>query len=99
MALIGCVAIIATNTLLRPLGRFVNGRQRNSGASLQQAGDEDDEPTDHMLEVVTTDKSELSGLCSGRPSTGRSTHSARSTYARKEFADQGPGGCIGTACR
>ncbi|MFF7656872.1 MgtC/SapB family protein [Streptomyces sp. NPDC007983] len=58
MALIGCVAIIATNTLLRPLGRFVNGRQRNSGASPQQAGDEDDEPTDYMLEVVTTDKSE-----------------------------------------
>lgn len=57
MALIGCVAIIATNTLLRPLGRFVNGRQRRLGAPLQQA-DDDDVPTDFMLEVVTTDKSE-----------------------------------------
>ncbi|WP_218108972.1 MgtC/SapB family protein [Streptomyces sp. LUP47B] len=57
MAIIGCVAIIATNTLLRPLGRFVNGRQRRLGAPLQQA-DDDDVPTDFMLEVVTTDKSE-----------------------------------------
>ncbi|MFI8073436.1 MULTISPECIES: MgtC/SapB family protein [unclassified Streptomyces] len=57
MAIIGCVAIIATNTLLRPLGRFVNGRQRRVGAPLQQA-DDDDVPTDFMLEVVTTDKSE-----------------------------------------
>ncbi|MFJ9097307.1 MgtC/SapB family protein [Streptomyces sp. NPDC102405] len=57
MAIIGCVAIIATNTLLRPLGRFVNGRQRRVGAPMQQA-DDDDVPTDFMLEVVTTDKSE-----------------------------------------
>ncbi|WP_244204167.1 MgtC/SapB family protein [Streptomyces africanus] len=57
MAVIGCVAIIATNTLLRPLGRFVNGRQRQAGSLLQQADDED-VPTDFMLEVVTTDKSE-----------------------------------------
>ncbi|MBW8872722.1 MAG: MgtC/SapB family protein [Leifsonia sp.] len=57
MATIGCVAIIATNTLLRPLGRFVNGRQRRLGAPLQQA-DDDDVPTDFLLEVVTTDKSE-----------------------------------------
>ncbi|MEV7734697.1 MgtC/SapB family protein [Streptomyces sp. NPDC088921] len=57
MAIIGCVAIIAINTLLRPLGRFVNGRQRRVGAPLQQA-DDDDVPTDFMLEVVTTDKSE-----------------------------------------
>ncbi|MFD5863194.1 MgtC/SapB family protein [Streptomyces chartreusis] len=56
MALIGCVAIIATNTLLRPLGRFVNGRQRH-GASPQQADDEE-AATDYMLEVVTSDKSE-----------------------------------------
>jgi putative Mg2+ transporter-C (MgtC) family protein len=56
MAIIGCVAIIATNTLLRPLGRFVNGRQRRLGAPLQQA--DDDVPTDFLLEVVTTDKSE-----------------------------------------
>ncbi|WP_413804595.1 MgtC/SapB family protein [Streptomyces sp. OE57] len=57
MAIIGCVAIIATNTLLRPLGRFVNRRQRHAGELLQQADDED-VPTDFMLEVVTTDKSE-----------------------------------------
>ncbi|MFE4669377.1 MgtC/SapB family protein [Streptomyces sp. NPDC056716] len=57
MALIGCVAIIASNTLLRPLGRLVNGRQRKAGESTQEADDED-VPTDYMLEVVTTDKSE-----------------------------------------
>ncbi len=57
MALIGCAAIIATNTLLRPLGRFVNGRQRLVGALLEKADDED-VSTDFMLEVVTSDKSE-----------------------------------------
>jgi putative Mg2+ transporter-C (MgtC) family protein len=57
MALIGCVAIIATNTLLRPLGRRVNGHRRHAGTLLKQADDED-VPTDYMLEVVTTDKSE-----------------------------------------
>ncbi|WP_406292887.1 MgtC/SapB family protein [Embleya sp. NBC_00888] len=57
MALIGCVAIIATNTLLRPLGRFVSGRRRHAGALPQQTDDED-VPTDFMLEVVTSDKSE-----------------------------------------
>jgi putative Mg2+ transporter-C (MgtC) family protein len=57
MALIGCVAIIATNTLLRPLGRLVNGRWRHTGALLQQT-EGGDVPTDFMLEVVTSDKSE-----------------------------------------
>ena len=57
MALIGCLAIIATNTLLRPLGRFVNGRQRH-GSSLSAPAAEDDAPTDYLLEVVTSDKSE-----------------------------------------
>nr|WP_051845437.1 MgtC/SapB family protein [Streptomyces sp. NRRL S-813] len=42
VALIGCGAIIATNTLLRPLVRIVDGRQRQAGASLQQAEDEDE---------------------------------------------------------
>lgn len=31
MALIGCVVVIATSTLMRPVGRFVNGRQRQAG--------------------------------------------------------------------
>ncbi|MFJ9893527.1 MgtC/SapB family protein [Streptomyces sp. NPDC091280] len=57
MALIGCTAIIATNTLLRPLSRFVNGRQRQAGEPLQQA-DDADVPTDFILEVATSDKSE-----------------------------------------
>lgn len=56
MAVIGCAAIIATNTLLRPLGRFINGRQRHAGALLQ--ADDEDEPVEYMLEVVTSDKSE-----------------------------------------
>ncbi|MEU1802273.1 MgtC/SapB family protein [Streptomyces sp. NPDC019937] len=57
MALIGCFAIIATNTLLRPLSRFVNGRQRRDSPPPVPAED-DDAPTDYMLEIVTTDKSE-----------------------------------------
>jgi putative Mg2+ transporter-C (MgtC) family protein len=57
LALIGCLAIIATNTLLRPLSSFVNGRRRRDGSASAQAED-GDAPTDYMLEVVTTDKSE-----------------------------------------
>src|SRR4051794_16104523 len=48
MALIGCLAIIATNTLLRPLSRFVNGRQRREGSASARPED-DDAPTDYML--------------------------------------------------
>ncbi|WP_051857455.1 MgtC/SapB family protein [Streptomyces cellulosae] len=57
MALIGCLAIIATNTLLRPLSRFVNGLQRH-GSHPSAEVEDDDAPTDYLLEVVTTDKSE-----------------------------------------
>ena len=56
VAVIACLAIIATNTLLRPLSRFVN---RRTGHDDQPAAAEDDEvQTDYVLEVVTTEKSE-----------------------------------------
>jgi putative Mg2+ transporter-C (MgtC) family protein len=56
VAVIACAAIIATNTLLRPLSRYVN---RRTGHDDQPAAVEDDEvQTDYVLEVVTTEKSE-----------------------------------------
>lgn len=56
VAVIACAAIIATNTLLRPLSRFVN---RRTGHEDQAEAVEDDEvQTDYVLEVVTTEKSE-----------------------------------------
>jgi putative Mg2+ transporter-C (MgtC) family protein len=57
MAAIGCAAIIATNTLLRPVSRLVNRRTGHDGQGLI-ARDDDEVPTDYMLEVVTTEKSE-----------------------------------------
>jgi len=57
IALIGCAAIVATNTLLRPLSRLVNRRTGHGGETAEPA-DEGDVPTDYVLEVVTTEKSE-----------------------------------------
>ena len=54
MAILGGVAIIATNVALRPLSRFVN-RRTNADARTQP---EDEVATDYMLEVVTSEKSE-----------------------------------------
>jgi len=57
MALVGCIAIIATNTLLRPLSRFVNGHMhRESVASV--ASDDDEITTSYIFEVVAAGKSE-----------------------------------------
>lgn len=57
MAFIGAAAIIATNTLLRPLSRMVNRRTRVSDDPV--ATDDDDELTkDFLLEVVTSEKNE-----------------------------------------
>jgi putative Mg2+ transporter-C (MgtC) family protein len=56
IALIGTVAIVATNTLLRPFSRMVNRRT----APRQALESEDREQiTDFSLEFVTTDKSEM----------------------------------------
>lgn len=57
VALVGCVAIIATNTLLRPISRLVNRRSGHDGPALVPAED-DEAPTDYMFEVVTTEKNE-----------------------------------------
>jgi putative Mg2+ transporter-C (MgtC) family protein len=56
MAVVGCVAIVATNTLLRPLSKLVNRRTGHSDDALPV--EDDDVPTDYVLEVVTTEKSE-----------------------------------------
>ncbi len=56
MAFVGCAAIVATNTLLRPLSRLVNRRTGHADENLAEA--EGDVPTDYVLEVVTTEKSE-----------------------------------------
>ena len=55
LALIGCAAIVATNTLLRPLSRYVNRRTR--GELPPESGDVE-LSIDYLLEVVTSDKSE-----------------------------------------
>ena len=57
MALIGTVAIVATNTLLRPLSRWVNRWTQHEAPGSLDAEDEDSS-ADYVLEVVTTDKSE-----------------------------------------
>lgn len=57
VAVIACLAIIATNTLLRPISRLVNRRTGHDNQPL--APTEDDEvQADYVLEVVTTEKSE-----------------------------------------
>jgi putative Mg2+ transporter-C (MgtC) family protein len=57
MALIGCLAIIATNILLRPLSRAVNRRVGNGDRELEPSSD-DRAVDEFVLEVVTTEKSE-----------------------------------------
>jgi putative Mg2+ transporter-C (MgtC) family protein len=57
MALIGSLAIIATNTLLRPIGRLVSRRTPHDDSPLLPAEDEDVH-ADYVLEVVTTEKNE-----------------------------------------
>ncbi|MEZ2388566.1 MgtC/SapB family protein [bacterium RCC_150] len=54
VAIIGCLAIVATNTCLRPLSRLVN---RKTQAQLPPAAGSE-ESLDFVLEVVTTEKSE-----------------------------------------
>jgi len=55
LALIGCAAIVATNTLLRSCSRYVSRRARGG---LPQEPDDIELPIDYLLEVVTSDKSE-----------------------------------------
>jgi putative Mg2+ transporter-C (MgtC) family protein len=56
VAVIGTAAIIATNTLLRPISRVVNRRSRHQVPTLEE--DAAETSKDYMLEVVTTEKSE-----------------------------------------
>lgn len=56
VAALGCAAIIATNTTLRPLSRLVNRRVGRDVPPEVPEGES--APTDFMFEVVTTEKSE-----------------------------------------
>ncbi len=55
IAVIGAAAIVATNTLLRPLSRFIN---RRTDVVAPRDADEQEVASEFMLEVVTTEKSE-----------------------------------------
>jgi putative Mg2+ transporter-C (MgtC) family protein len=56
LALLGSAAILATNTLMRPLSRWINRRTREEDT---RASTEDESlSADYVLEVVTSDKSE-----------------------------------------
>ncbi|MFF1573946.1 MgtC/SapB family protein [Leifsonia sp. NPDC058292] len=57
-ALVGSAAIIATNTLLRPVSRMVNRRFGHHDPAQDNSADEDEAESDYMLEVVTSEKSE-----------------------------------------
>lgn len=54
MAVIGCAAIVATNTLLRPLSSWVNRRGQHSDV----AGSLPIDSVDYLFEVVTTERGE-----------------------------------------
>lgn len=59
VALIGALAIVGTNTLLRPLSAMVNRRMAGREADQTEVDHDEEEITnDYMLEVVTADKSE-----------------------------------------
>jgi putative Mg2+ transporter-C (MgtC) family protein len=61
IAFIGAGAIVATNTLLRPLSAMVNrrmsGRQQDIATDDDSDTEEDEVAADFMLEVITADKS------------------------------------------
>ncbi len=54
MAAIGCIAIVATNTLLRPLSSWVNRRGRHPDAPGALVPD----TAEYMFEVITTERGE-----------------------------------------
>lgn len=54
MAVVGCAAIVATNTLLRPFSSWVNRRSRHD----EDAGSVGGDSIDYMFEVVTTERGE-----------------------------------------
>jgi putative Mg2+ transporter-C (MgtC) family protein len=59
VAIIGCAAIVATNTLLRPLSRLVNRRTGHVEEGRDAVEGDDDASADFVLEVVTAEKNEL----------------------------------------
>lgn len=63
VALIGAAAIVGTNTLLRPLSAMINRRMANRESLAPTSTDvdsdeEEDLPSEYVLEIVTADKNE-----------------------------------------
>jgi len=63
VALIGAAAIVGTNTLLRPLSAMINRRMTNREPldptkASTDPDDEEDLPSEYVLEIVTADKNE-----------------------------------------
>lgn len=62
VALIGAAAIVGTNTLLRPLSAMINRRMSNRETlepkNTDVDTDDDDLPSEYVLEIVTADKNE-----------------------------------------
>ena len=75
LALLGAAAIVATNTLLRPLSRAINRRAGHDAGSPDVAED-----NDYVLEVVTTEKSEHRIRALVVQSVDRPEYSLRSLY-------------------
>lgn len=75
LAFLGAAAIVATNTLLRPLSRAINRR-----AGHDPGGSDVTEDNDYVLEVVTTEKSEHRIRALVVQSIDRPEYSLRSLY-------------------
>lgn len=56
LAVVGGVAILGTNTLLRPISRMINRHTGDPSEEPEPAGN--DSTTDYLFEVVTAEKSE-----------------------------------------
>ena len=87
MALIGTAAIVATNTLLRPLSRWINRHTREDAPTSLDAEDEVS-ATDYILEIVTSDKSEPRVRALLLQAVDRPEYTLRSLDIRSEKASQ-----------
>lgn len=87
MALVGTAAIVATNTLLRPLSRWIN-RHARADAPTSLDGEDEASATDYVLEIVTSDKSEPRVRALLLQAVDRPEYTLRSLDIRSEKASQ-----------
>lgn len=87
MALIGTAAIVATNTLLRPLSRWINRRTRADTSSALDSEDIESS-TDYVLEIVTSDKSEQRVRALVLQAVDRPEYTLRSLDVRPQKSSQ-----------